>query len=132
MYQTITIIGRLGRNPEMRVMPNGENITSLSVACDRKYTKGSERVSETTWFRVSVYGKQAESCNMWLSKGKLVLVEGRLRVDPATGGPVVFADKSGKAGASFEIVANTVKFLSPQEASQEATRGGAPGGDIDF
>lgn len=129
MYQSVTIVGRLGRDPEMKYAPSGDAVASFSIATDRSYTsKSGERVKETTWFRVSVFGKQAELCNLWLSKGKLALVEGRLRVDPATGGPVVFTDKSGKSGAGFEIVANTVKFLSPQETPQE----GAPGGDIDF
>lgn len=124
MYQTITIVGRLGRDPESKVLPNGESITSFSVATDRSYNKGTERVKETTWFRVSVFGKQAEAANKFLSKGRMVLVEGRLRVDPATGGPVVFTDKSGKSGASFEIVANDVRFLSPPEEKK--------GDDMDF
>lgn len=116
MYQTITIVGRLGRDPEMRVMPNGENVTALNVATDRSYMKGQERVKETTWFRVSIFGKQAENANKYLAKGKMVLVEGRLRADPATGGPATYTDKSGKTSASFEIVASNVTFLSPSEA----------------
>lgn len=76
MYQSITVIGRLGRDPEMRYLPNGDPVTSFSIATDRAYKgKDGQLVKETTWFRVSVFGKSAESTNQFLSKGKLVLVE---------------------------------------------------------
>lgn len=116
MYQSITVIGRLGRDPEMRHMGNGDWVTSFSIATDRSFMKGNERVKETTWFRVTIFGKQAEACNQYLSKGKMVLVEGRMGGDPATGGPKLFTSKDGKTGTSFEIVANTVKFLSANES----------------
>jgi single-strand DNA-binding protein len=121
-YQSITIVGRLGRDPEMRYMPNGDPVTSFSVATDRQYNdKNGQKVKETTWFRVSVFGKQAESTNTYLTKGKQVLVEGRLRADPKTGGPSVFTRQDGTVSAAFEIVANTVRFLSPK--SDEAGPG---------
>lgn len=130
MYQSITVIGRLGRDPEMRYMPNGDPVTSFSVATDRVYNdKAGGKQKETTWFRVSVFGKQAETCNQYLSKGKMVLVEGRMGVDPATGGPKLFTSKDGKTGTSFEIVANTVRFLSAGEQGDESARpSAAPGG----
>src|SRR5512133_3480749 len=109
MYQSLTIIGRLGRDPEMRYMPNGDPVTSFSVATDRQYNdRNSQKVKETTWFRVSVFGKQAENTNQCLHKGSMVLVEGRLRTDPKTGGPATFTRQDGTIGTSFEIVANTV------------------------
>jgi single-strand DNA-binding protein len=99
----------------MRYMPNGDPVTSFSMATDRKYNdRNGQPVSETTWFRVSVFGKQAETVNQYLSKGKMVLVEGRLRCDPKTGGPATYTRQDGTVGASFEIVANTVRFLSPK------------------
>ena len=70
-------------------------------------------MKETTWFRVSVWGKQAESCNQYLAKGKQVLVEGRLIADEK-GGPRVYESK-GETRASFEINADTVRFLSPRD-----------------
>jgi len=125
MYQSVTVIGRLGRDPEMRYMPNGDPVTSFSLATDRVYNdRNGGKQKETTWFRVSVFGKQAEIANQYLSKGKMVLVEGRLRVDPKTGGPTTFTKQDGTVGTSFEIVANTVRFLSPRD------EGGAPGGDM--
>lgn len=125
MYQSIIIVGRLGRDPEMRVMPNGENVATMSVATDRRFMRGTEKVNEATWFRVTVFGKQAETIHKLLAKGKLVLVEGRLRTDPATGGPVLYTDKNGKTATQFEIVANNVRFLSAMEAK-------ATNDDIDF
>lgn len=116
MYQNLTIVGRLGRDPEQRYMPSGEPVTSFSVATDRQYNdRNGQKVKETTWFRVSVFGKQAETVAQFLSKGKMVLVEGRLRADPKTGGPAVFTRNDGTSGAAFEVVAQTVRFLSPKD-----------------
>lgn len=104
----------------MRYMTNGDPVTSFSVATDRQYTRNSEKVKETTWFRVSVFGKQAENVNQYLHKGSMVLVEGRLNVDPKTGGPKVFNKSDGTVSAAFEIVANTVRFLSPKGEGEQA------------
>ncbi len=115
MYQHITIVGRLGRDPEMRYTPNGQAVTSFNVATDRQYTDANgQKVKETTWFRVSVWGKQAETTNQYLKKGSMVLVDGRLTPDPKTGGPRVWKRQDGTESASFEIFANSVRFLSPR------------------
>jgi single-strand DNA-binding protein len=112
MYQLITIVGRLGRDPEMKLLASGQQLASFSVATDRSVGQaGGARQKETTWFRVSVFGKQAEVVNQYLSKGRMVVVEGRLGVDPATGGPRVFIAKDGTAKAAYEIIANDVRFL---------------------
>lgn len=112
MYQSITILGNLGHDPEINYMTNGTAVTKLNVATNRKYTgNDGQEVKETTWFRVAVFGKQAEACAQYLKKGSQVLVDGRLSPDPATGSPKVFAKKDGTWGASFEIVANTVRFV---------------------
>jgi len=112
MYQQITIVGYLGRDPEMRFTPSGQAVTSFSVATSRSYTTNAgQKVDETTWFRVSVWGAQAEACNQYLSKGRPVLVVGRLRPDPQTGNPRVYTRNDGTPGASYEINALQVKFL---------------------
>jgi single-strand DNA-binding protein len=96
----------------MRFTPSGQAVTSFSVATSRSYTNNQgEKVDETTWFRISVWGPQAESCNQYLSKGRPVLVVGRLRPDPQSGGPRVFTRKDGSTGASFEVNALNVRFL---------------------
>lgn len=122
-YQSITIVGRLGRDPEMKFLGNGTPVTAFSVATDYRYTSNGETVKETTWFRVSVFGKAAEACNKYLAKGSAVLVEGRLTPDKETGSPRIWQDKDGNSKTSFEIRANEVKFLDgnkgekPEQAS---------------
>jgi single-strand DNA-binding protein len=106
MYQKLIFIGNLGSNPEQRFTPSGDPVTTFSVATSRKY---GER-DETTWFRVSVWGKQAEACSQYLHKGSKVLVDGRLRPDES-GNPRVFERKDGSSGASFEVTAESVRFL---------------------
>lgn len=112
-YHTIILVGNLGKDPEMRYTPSGQAVTNFSVATSRKYT-GSDGnlVEETIWFRVSVWGKQAETCNQYLRKGSKVLVEGRLVPDIRTGSPRVYQKQDGTSGASFEVSASTVRFLS--------------------
>jgi single-strand DNA-binding protein len=118
MYQQIVVVGNLGRDPEMRYTASGTPVTSMNVATNRKYTgSDGQVVKETTWFRVSVFGKQAEACAQYLKKGSSVLVEGRLNPDPNTGGPKVFTRQDGTVSASFEIAANTVRFLSAREVT---------------
>ena len=142
MYHTIIIVGNLGKDPEMRYLPRGQAVTSFNVATSRQYTgSDGQQVKETAWFRISVWGKQAESCNQYLKKGRQVLVEGRLSPDQATGGPRVWTRQDGTPGASFEVTANTVRFLgragddgSYQSGSSEplATSDSGDGGDIPF
>ncbi|MBP9500529.1 MAG: single-stranded DNA-binding protein [Candidatus Promineofilum sp.] len=131
MYQKIVIVGRLGRDPEMRYMPDGTAVTSINVATDRRWTDKAtgQPTQETTWFRVSVWGRQAESVNQYLSKGRLVLVEGRIRPDPQTGGPKIYTRQDGTAGASFEIFAETVRFIdSKGDGGGSASFDGPAGG----
>jgi len=112
MYQQLTIVGYLGNDPVMRFTPSGQAVTSFSVASSRSYTNNAgQKVDETTWFRISVWGAQAESCNQYLSKGRPVLVVGRLRPDPESGGPRVFTRKDGSMGSSYEVTAMNVRFL---------------------
>lgn len=127
MYQRLVLVGNLGRDPEMRYTPNGTAVTSLSVATSRRYTTADgQQKEETTWFRVSVWGKQAEPCNQYLAKGSKVLVEGTL-VPDENGGPRVWTGSDGKPRASFEVRATTVRFLSSKrEGAQPAAAGAAP------
>lgn len=111
-YQKIVIVGNLGRDPELRYTPDGKAVTQLNVATSRKWTGSDGQLQkETIWFNVSVWGKQAESCNQWLKKGSTVLVDGRLSPDRATNEPRIYQDKQGNYRASYEITANDVRFL---------------------
>lgn len=129
MYQRLVLVGNLGRDPEMRYTPNGAAVTSFSVATSRRYASADGTMKEeTTWFRVSVWGKQAEACNQYLNKGSKVLVEGSL-VPDENGGPRVWTSNDGKPRASFEVRALSVKFLSSKrDGGQPAA--GAGGSDI--
>ena len=128
MYQKITIVGNLGRDPEMRYMPDGTAVTSFSVATGRRWTDKAtgQPVDETTWFRISVWGRQAETANQYLSKGRKVLVEGRIKPDPSTGSPRIWTRQDGTVGSSYEITANNVVFLSSRGEDD-----GYDGGDHD-
>jgi len=122
-YQQITLVGCLGKNPELRYLPDGRPVTNFSMATNRKWAnkKTSELMEETTWWRISVFGPQAEACAQYLAKGRQVLVTGRMRPDPATGSPRVFTRNDGSSGASHELTATSVQFLgSRADAAPDA------------
>jgi single-strand DNA-binding protein len=101
----IMLIGNVGSDPEMRYTPNGKAVTSFRMATNYRYVgSDGERKEETEWFRVSVWGKQAESCNQFLSKGKRVYIEGRLHSRNWEG-------QDGQMRTSLEVSANRVIFL---------------------
>jgi len=133
MYQKLIIVGNLGNDPEMRYTPSGQAVTNLSVATNRRWTDtGGQQQEETVWFRVSVWGKQAETCNQYLSKGQKVLIEGRMTPDKETGGPRIWTDQNGKPKASYEMTAFEVRFLSTRGEGSGNLSGGDPvdaGGD---
>jgi single-strand DNA-binding protein len=127
MFHTIIIAGNLGRDPEMRYTPSGQAVTNFSVAVNDNYTNSQgEKVERTIWFRISTWGKQAEICNQYLKKGRKVLVEGRLVADPATGGPRIWQGQKG-TGASYEVSASTVRFLSSRGEVEEGSFQGSEG-----
>ncbi len=110
----IIVIGNLGKDPEMRYTPNGQSVTSFSIASNRKYTTASgEQREETEWFTVNAWGRMAELCNQYLTKGRQVYVEGRLRSRSYEG-------RDGQMRFVNEISLTDVQFLS---------RGAGTGGD---
>lgn len=76
MFQKLIIVGNLGSEPEMRYMPDGQAVTNFSLACNRRWNDRStgQQQEEVTWYRVSVWGRQAEAVNEYLSKGRQVLI----------------------------------------------------------
>lgn len=99
------LIGNLGTDPEMRFTANGNPVTSFRIATSRGFLDSDgERRQETEWFTVVVWGKQAESCNQFITKGKQVYVEGRLRTRSWEG-------QDGQKRFRTEVVANRVIFL---------------------
>jgi len=123
MYQHLTIVGNLGKDAEMRYTPSGTPVTSFSMATNRVY-KGADgqQVKEATWFRVSIFGKTAENLTQYLTKGKMVLVEGHLTPDKKTGGPRMWQKQDGTWGASFDVFASNIKLMP----SGQRAEGGAP------
>ncbi len=112
-YHKLIFAGRLSQDPEMRYTPDGTPVTNLSIPVNEKWTgKDGQQNERTTWYRVSVWSAQGENCNKYLSKGSAVIVDGRLNPDPDTGGPRVYTKNDGSSGASYEVTALTVRFLS--------------------
>jgi len=126
MYQRLVLVGNLGRDPEIRYADSGVPVTNFPVATNHKWSDGDGQLQEeTVWFRVTAFGKQAETCQQYLTKGQKVLVEGTLIADPKNGGPRIYARKDGTSGTAFEVRANTVRFLSskgerPSDNSSES------------
>ncbi len=121
MYQNTIVVGHLGRDPEMRYTPDGTPVTSFNIATTRKWTNAEGQQQEkTTWFRVTTWRKLAETCNQYLSKGRLVLVTGDIDVS-------AWNDKtSGEARATLELQARTVRFLSPKGEKAKVGEEAAP------
>ncbi len=120
-FNKITIVGYLGRDPELRYTPQGTAVCKMSVATSerRRGANGEEAEEHTTWFRVTVWGRQAELANEYLGKGRQVYVEGRLRLEE-------YADREGNPRISPEVTATDIQFLgsrnefaSPQISSVE-------------
>lgn len=98
-------IGNLGRDPEMRYLPDGQAVASLAIACTDKYKdKSGQMVEQTEWVRVSFFGRQAEICGQYLKKGSQVYVEGRIKTRKYT-------DKDGVEKYSTGIVGDRMQML---------------------
>ena len=108
-YAKVILVGKVGKDAEMRYTPSGQAVTSFSVAVNETYTKDDKQQKKTTWFRVSCWGKLAENCNQYVKKGMELYVEGRLEPDEQ-GNPRMWTDKSGTSKSSFEVTASTVQF----------------------
>ncbi len=119
--QKIILVGNLGQDPELRYMPDSTPVTNFSLAVNRSWSdsQSGEKVSETTWFRVAVWGGLAETANQYLTKGRQVLVEGRLKADPSTGGPRLWQRADGSLSASFELTAEVVRFIGATAAADD-------------
>jgi single-strand DNA-binding protein len=116
MLNKVMLIGNLGKDPEVRYTQGGQAVANLRIATSRSWTdkQSGQRKEETEWHDVEVWGKQAEQCGEYLSKGRQVYVEGRLKTDK-------WQDKqSGQDRSKVKVVAETVRFLGG--------RGGGGGG----
>ena len=124
MLNKMLVIGNVGRDPEMRYTPNGNAVTSFSLAVNRRYTPpNGEPQEETEWFDITAWNRLAETCNNYVTRGMKVYVEGRLRSRSWVG-------QDGQTRFRNEIVANTVTFLNrPQgQGGGYGAPQGEPGG----
>lgn len=104
-FNKITIVGYLGKDPEIRYLPDGTAVCNFSVATTEKRKDRSGEMQESTiWFRINVWGKQADAANQYLTKGRQVYVEGRLSQQEYT-------DRDGNKRTSLEVRATEVQFL---------------------
>ncbi len=119
----VMIIGRLGRDPELKYTQSGQPVCNLNVATDEGYVKDGQRIEKTEWHRIVVWGKQAETVANYLAKGRLVYVEGKIETRK-------WQDKDGQDRYTTEIKADRVQFLDSKggggEDSQDAPRSQAP------
>ena len=115
-FNKVIVVGNLGRDPEMKFTPQGTAVCTFSVATnERRKNNAGEQQDVTTWFRVTVWGRQAETVSKYLSKGRSVYVEGRLQVDEWT-------DKQGKTRFTLEVNATDVQFIGGGEREGIPTR----------
>ena len=104
-FNKIIIVGNLGRDPELRYTPQGNAVCDFSIATNEKRRdKAGEMQDVTTWFKVTLWGKQAENASKYLTKGKPVYIEGRLRIEEWT-------DRDGKTRQSLEVNATDMQFI---------------------
>jgi single-strand DNA-binding protein len=104
-FNKIRIIGYLGRDPELRYMPDGTPVCNFSVATtERRKDKSGESQDHTTWFRISLFGRQAEIASQYLSKGRQVYVEGTLTQREYT-------DKEGNTRTSLDVRGSDIHFI---------------------
>ncbi|HZI19733.1 MAG TPA: single-stranded DNA-binding protein [Pyrinomonadaceae bacterium] len=122
-FNKIILVGNLGRDPELRYTPQGTPVCSFSMATnERRKDKAGDFNDVTTWFRVTLWGRQAETAQQYLTKGRPVYIEGRLRVEEYT-------DKEGKQRHSLEVNATDMQFIGGQNVEGiPVGRGGGGGG----
>lgn len=113
-FNKLTIVGNLGRDPELRYTPQGTAVASFSMASNEKRKdKEGTLQNVTTWFRVTLWGNMAENATKYLTKGRSVYIEGRLRMEE-------FTDRDGNLRHSLEVNATDMQFIGgPVEGSQE-------------
>lgn len=131
MLNKVILIGRLGRDPETRFMPNGEAVCNFSVATSEKYTdKNGQRQEATEWHNVTMYRKLAEIAGQYLTKGSQVYLDGKIQSRKYT-------DKNGVERTAYDIIANEMKMLggnaqTPAQKPQQAQAQGDISDDVPF
>ncbi len=117
-FNKIILVGNLGRDPELRYTPQGTPVCSFTVATNEKRKdRAGETQDFTTWFRVTLWGRQAETASQYLTKGRPIYVEGRLRLEEWT-------DRDGKQRYTLEVHATDMQFIGGGRADEPGAAGG--------
>src|SRR5882724_7663755 len=119
---SVNIMGNLTRDPELKTIGSGKAVCSMSIANNRIYNKGTERVTEVSYFDVEVWGPIAENCAKYLKKGSGIIVEGRLKQDRW--------EKDGKTQSKVRISANSVHFM-PKKGEEGGGQRQDPNSSLD-
>jgi single-strand DNA-binding protein len=117
-FNKIILVGNLGRDPELRYTPQGTPVCSFTVATNEKRKdRAGEAQDFTTWFRITLWGRQAETASQYLTKGRPVYIEGRLRLEEWT-------DRDGKQRYTLEVHATDMQFIGGGRSDEGAITGG--------
>ena len=115
-FNKIILVGNLGRDPELRYTAQGTPVCSFSLATnERRKDRNGEMQDHTTWFRVTLWNRQAETASQYLQKGRQVYIEGRLRVEE-------YVDRDGKPRQSLEVTATDMQFIGSRGDEQFSER----------
>ena len=122
----VILVGRLGQTPEVKFTPSGSAVANFSVATNETWVdKSGQKQERTEWHRIVVWGKTAELCQQYLTKGRQVYLEGKLQTRQ-------WQDKDGQTKYTTEVQAQTVQFLGGGSAERGASRGDSVGADAGF
>lgn len=124
-HQTI-VVGNLGQDPQFNYLPSGSAVCNFSLAVNESWTdrQSNERREKTTWYRVAVYGRQAETVNQYLRKGSQVMVIGNVEAR-------AYMNNAGEAAASLDLRARDVRFLGGRDGGGQQGGGQSGGGNYD-
>ncbi len=117
-FNKVILLGNLTRDPEVRYTPNGIAVASFAIAVNRKYKQGDETKEEVSYIDIVVFGKQAESCGQYISKGDSVLIDGRLQQRR-------WETEEGQKRTKIEVVAQSVNFMPKRPSSGSQGHGHA-------
>ena len=111
-FNKVILLGNLTRDPEIRYTPNGIAVASFAIAVNRKYKQGDETKEEVSYIDIVVFGKQAESCGQYISKGDSVLIDGRLQQRR-------WETEEGQKRTKIEVVAQSVNFMPKRSSGSQ-------------
>lgn len=119
-FNKVILMGNLTRDPEMRYTPNGTAVATLGLAVSRRYRQGEEQREEVCFVDVVVFGRQAENCSQYLTKGAGVIIDGRLTYRR-------WETEDGMKRSKHEVVAQDVRFMPRRDAVGGPADAGGPG-----